>query len=76
MSKITVRALNRKFEQSLGRIIRRDKIIDSERKIFQNCTICFKPIYVSPGQLIKRDNDGGFSHKICRKERIKKRILK
>lgn len=68
MTKITTRALNRKFEQGLmGKNIRRKKPIEAERKVWAECSICFKPIYVSPGQLIKSDGDGGFSHKTCRK---------
>lgn len=67
MTRITHRALNRKFEQDkFGQGIRRDQPIEATRKVWAECSRCFKPIYVSPGQLIKRDNDGGFSHKACR----------
>lgn len=69
MTKITTRALNRKFEQDkFGRGVLRDKPIEATRKVLADCARCFKPIYVSPGQLYGRDNDGGFSHKECRKK--------
>lgn len=67
MSKITHRALNRKFEQGkFGEGVRREKPLEVLRKVLGDCAHCFKPIYVSPGQLVKRDKDGGFSHKACR----------
>lgn len=70
MTKITNRALNRKFEKGdWGQGVRRDKPMEAVRKVLCDCSICFKPIYVSPGQLIGKDRDGGFSHKICRKNK-------
>ncbi len=68
MTKITLRALNRKFEKGdLGQGVRRDKPMIAERKVLCDCSVCFKPIFISPGQSTKRDKDGGYSHKACRK---------
>ena len=70
MTKITHKALNRKFERGeFGQGVLREKPLESIRKILCDCSRCFKPIYVAPGQLYGRDNDGGFSHKGCRKKK-------
>lgn len=68
---ITNRALNRKFEMDkFGQTVRREEPIEAiKRHVWAECSRCFKPIYVSAGQLIKSDNDGGFSHKECRKKK-------
>ncbi len=62
MTRMTNRALARKFDGS----VRREEAIESTLKVLADCRICDKPIYVSPGQLIKSDYSGGFSHKACR----------
>ncbi len=67
MTKITNRALNRKFERGdLGQGVRRGETLEPEKGSSIECAVCFKPIFLSAGQIIKRDKDGGFSHKACR----------
>lgn len=72
MTRITALAQHRRFEGmkiQKGKLswIRREKVVPAMNKEMNECPRCEKPVFASPGQLLKKDKQGRYWHKICRK---------